>query len=417
VIIGNPSALKTPAISEVLRPVRRLETRLAEAFKSEQAHYEMEMNSFGIQRSVAEKQARKLFAEGGVDEANALLCLGEPTPPIKQRVLVENATVERLGEICRGNGNGVIVDSDEVVTFLNDLSSPEKETQRGFIMKGWRGLDPYLFDRIGRGEVHIDRVTLSLLGTSQPEIYSRYLRDSSLRRPDGLAQRMQLLAWPDMPSEWTNMDRPVNVNAREDAYGCFEDLFYLIPEAIGASRESWESTEGTPYLRFASDAQELFNSWRATLENKIRSDDLQPALCDHLGKYRGLSARLAGICHIASGMSGPVGLRAMEQAIEWTSYLEKHAQRAWGSLSLDRNDAARAILQKVVSGRLPDGFTEKDVYKNEWSGLGKGPRLTEALKALCDYDWLYSETLATGGRSKTIYHVNPKARTNVLLLN
>lgn len=418
VIIGNPSALKTPAVSEVLAPIRRMEARLNAAYDNELAHHEMEMHAYAIQKDVAEKRARKLFLESKNAEANALLIGNEPKPPRKRRLLVGNTTVEKLGEVCRDNPDGILIDSDEVVTFLNDLSHPEKEAQRGFVMAGWRGLDPYVFDRIVRGTVRVDRVTLSLIGTSQPEIYARYLRDSVSRRPDGLAQRMQLLAWPDMIGEWRNVDRPAHKAAREEAFSCFEQLYNLIPESIGASRDEWDGEYGMPFLRFAPDAQEQFNQWRGDLERRIRNDELSPAMRDHLGKYRGLSARLAGICHIASGDAGPISSHAMGQALEWMSYLDQHAQRAWGSLTLDRNDAARAILRRIVKGQLVvDGFTEKDVYKNDWTGLGKGPRLTEALKALCDYDWLHAEVVSTGGRPKTIYRPNPRGLDRIPLLN
>ncbi len=405
-IIGNPSALKTPAISEVLQPIRRMEARLNQSYQNEMAYYEMEMKTYSIRRDVAEKKAKKLFAEGKDAEAAALLEDAGPNPPRQPRLLVGNTTVEKLGEICRDNPNGILVEVDEFVTLLNDLSHPEKEMARGFMMTGWGGAMPYTFDRIIRGTTRVERVTLSMIGTSQPQVFSAFLANALSRRNDGIAQRVQMLGWPNMVGEWRNVARPPNALARDDAFTFYEQMVNLIPESVGAMRDSFDDGTGIPFLRFNPDALALFNDWRQRLEIKVRGD-AHPAILDHLGKYRGLSARLAGICHLASGDSGPVTLRAAEQALAWMEYLEAHARRAYGSVTIDDHAAARSILDRIRKGQLEDGFTASHIYSKGWFGLQSGPKLNEALKVLCEYDWLRSKRIETSGRPKTIYNINP----------
>jgi putative DNA primase/helicase len=46
--------------------------------------------------------------------------------------------------------------------------------------------------------------------------------------------------------------------------------------------------EGTHYLRFDPSALGEFQSWRQTLESRIRGGELHPALESHLSKYRKL---------------------------------------------------------------------------------------------------------------------------------
>jgi hypothetical protein len=409
VVIGNPSALKSPAIAEVLQPIRRMEARFNQEYQNELAHHEMEMRTYEIERGVVERKAKKLIAENRREEAAALMQGAEPKAPVQRRLLVGNATVEKMGEISSANPDGILIHCDEVVTLLNDLAQPEREMARGFIMAGWGGSEPYVFDRIKRGTIRIDRTTLSLIGTSQPEIWAGYLRNALTRRPDGMCQRIQMLAFPNMPKEWRNVDRPAHALARDDAFNCYEELRLLLPETIGAIRDPFDDGSGIPFLRFAPEAMEQWLDWRGALEKKMRDPSIAPAFEQHLGKYRGLFARLAGVCHLGSGGCGPVSLDAVQQAVRWMDYLEQHALRAYGSISLDANNAARLILRRIEAGQLLDGFTEKSIYDCHWSGLSKGPRLTEALDSLCEYDWLAAEKVINGGRPKTIYRINPKA--------
>lgn len=409
-VIGSPSALKTPAISEVLQPLRRIEKRLNDEYHNALAKHEMDMNAHAVEQDVAQRQAKKLFTEGKRDEANTLLAsVAPPNPPIHRRLLVGNTTVERLGEICRDNPDGVLVECDELVTLLNDLAAPEKELARGFFMFGWSGDKPYTFDRIMRGMTRIERTTLSLIGTSQPDIWAGYLRHALGKRNDGFAARIQLLSWPDMPPQWRNVDRPPHAAARDDAFECFDQLHSLIPEGVGAMRDVFDDGTGIPFLRYTPEALERYVAWREELERQVRDPGITPALEQHFGKYRGLSARLAGICHVASGEYGPVGLPAVEQSMSWLSYLEQHARRAYGAITLDSNEAARSILRKIEAGQLVDGFTERSIYDNGWAGLSKGQRLTDGLNALIEYHWISADIVVTGGRPKTVYRVNPKA--------
>ena len=57
---------------------------------------------------------------------------------------------------------------------------------------------------------------------------------------------------------------------------------------------------------------------------------------------------------------------------------------------------------------LGEQFTARDVYRPQWSGLKKPGDVTPALKMLVDYDWLIPERVASGGKPKEIFRVNPK---------
>ncbi|WP_242120727.1 DUF3987 domain-containing protein [Sphingomonas lacusdianchii] len=174
-------------------------------------------------------------------------------------------------------------------------------------------------------------------------------------------------------------------------------------------RDAHDDGAGIPYLRFDSEAIEAFLGYRGWLEPTIRSDELPSALTEHLSKYRGLVARLALICHLASGGVGPVPATAVTMALQWARYLEAHARRAYGSLMVDSGESARTIWRRIEKGDLRDGFTERDIYGRGWANLHKGSRLSDGLKLLVECDWLAVHTRQTGGRPSVVYNINPKA--------
>lgn len=236
--------------------------------------------------------------------------------------------------------------------------------------------------------------------------------ESLLRHDDGMMQRLQLLAWPDIPAYFTEVDRYPNSAARDEAFACYDELARLNVNEVGAQRDEFAVDDAVPFLRFTPDAQEAFGAWRADLEYKVRGGDLAPALSAHLAKYRGLIPRLALICHLASNGLGPVSLAATLQALSWADYLESHARRAYASIGLDHANAAQAIWRHIRKGDLTDGFTARDVQRKEWTRLGKKTRVAAGLEALLDADWLACHQKAAGpqgGRKSIQYLINPKA--------
>ncbi|HWU03507.1 MAG TPA: DUF3987 domain-containing protein, partial [Novosphingobium sp.] len=352
------------------------------------------------------KEGSRAAALAALESAQA------PEPPIERRYLTNDATAEKLGEICRANPFGLMVHRDELLTLFADLDQPEKSTARGFFLTGWNGQDSYTFDRIGRGTVNIPAVNLSVLGTTQPTRLARFLRESLSRHDDGMVQRLQLLAWPDFDTAFVEVDRQPNSVARDAAFQCFDELARLNVNEVEAQRNQYGGPDSVPFLRFAPDAQEVFSDWRAALECKVRGQDIGPSLASHLAKYRGLIPRLALIHHLASNGLGAVSLKATSQAVRWADYLESHARRAYGSQAVDGAEAARLIWRRIALGQLALSFTLREIRRKEWAGLSEKARIETGLERLVDADWLRAAPQpsgAQGGRPSTIYHVNPKA--------
>lgn len=403
-VVGRPGIMKSPALTETIKPVQRLEIAAKERYDCELKEFEVFLMLREENKKVASGKIREALKKGydAASIARAAIEVEQPEP-IRRRFIVNDPSVEKLGELLNQNPNGLLLARDELTGFLRTLDKEGHENARAFYLEAWNGDSRYTYDRIGRGTIEIEHACLSIIGGIQPGPLLDYMRTTP---DDGLMQRFQLLVWPDITGDWQDIDRWPDSHAKNTAYAVFERLANLNLSAIGANQE----TGAIPYLRFADDAQELFSEWRCKLETRLRQDDLPGALESHLAKYRSLIPALALLIHLADGSPGPVGLDALEQACAWGEYLESHAKRIYAPAIAPDRIGARALAKRLLAGALPDRFTLRDVYRPCWSHLADQESAFKAASMLVDFDWLLLETEQTGGRPRTWYVVNPRIK-------
>jgi putative DNA primase/helicase len=426
--IAPSGFMKTPAYNEALRPIRALEAKARDEFKQAKRDHASEVKAIEAATELREKsakeEAKKALEKNKDANIKDLLkqkAMEVPEAPVQRRYISINTSAEALGEILKGNPNGVIFARDEMMALLHTLDEEGQSTAREFYMLGWDGDTDYNFDRIGRGaDNYIPAVCLSAIGGTQPERIAQYVDEvrRGNRGNDGLIQRFGLLVWPDTDAGWVDIDRHPNAMARDMAKQVFEKLDDLDSKAIGARQDKiGDAAVGLPYLRLSAEAQAEFSIWRATLERRIRGGDpdLDPMMASHLAKYRKLVPALALIIHLVdrdtSKPAGDVSLYAMQKALRWAAYLETHAARVYGSGNTAVVAAAQAIMAKIKSKQLKaEGFSSRDVWRPGWSKLKSSDVANAALQLLVNYDWLSATKVPqTGGRMATVYVANPKA--------
>ncbi|MGF6954731.1 YfjI family protein [Paraburkholderia youngii] len=415
-IVGRPGQLKSPAMNAVLAPLRRLELDAAGRFEDERALFEAQSKVVRMRQDAAERAAMTALRKD-LHVTLQIPTIAAPEAPKLTRYVVNDATVEKLGEICAENPQGVGVVRDELVSLLKSLDREGQEAARGFYLTGWNGNDGYTVDRIGRGHQRIEAVCLSLIGTTQPGRISEYLRDavSGGAADDGLIQRFGVLVWPDPPRDkWENVDVWPDGEAAHAAAQIFKRLANDDPVKnwdAEISRGPDDEPDGNPpFLRFDDDAAEAFVEWRHELEDELRRDDLHPALESHLAKFRKLVPSLALIFHLAEGRTGAVGETAVTRALAVAHYLRSHAERAYAAVMLAEVDGAKALLKRIRAGDLCDGFTARDVYRKQWSRLENREAALRALNVLAEYGYVRTEAQETGGREKRVYRIHPEVR-------
>nr|WP_207389715.1 DUF3987 domain-containing protein [Stutzerimonas kirkiae] len=116
VIIGRPSAMKIPALKQALLPLRALDARERERYSQAQAEHKAASELLDMKRNAARVKARELYSGGDENAAQAELKRhsSENPPPIQRRYIVNDATVEKLGELLNENPNGLVIERDEL---------------------------------------------------------------------------------------------------------------------------------------------------------------------------------------------------------------------------------------------------------------------------------------------------------------
>ena len=400
-LVGRPGVMKSPAMEAALAPLKRLAAQEGEDFKIQKEEYQGKARLQKIQSEEAEKAARAVLKKNPQADVTNLLAVEEADEPSLRRYIVNDTTVAALGELLRYNQNGFLVYRDEMVSLLKGLDREDAAQDRGFYLTAWNGDSSYTIDRIGRGlNLYIPAVCLSLLGSTQPARIAEYIRHAvkGTAGDDGLIQRFSILVWPDMGSDWKDVDRWPDHEAKQAANKIFEYLDKFNPMDIGAIQDTWpnEEPEGIPYLRFDDAGRELFLEWRTTLESQLRGGDLPPALESHFAKYRKLIPALALLIHLAEGNSGPVGVLSVMAALAWGEYLESHARRAYASIITPVVATAKAILRKLKQGEIENTFSARDIYRKGWTGLTEAELVRDGLTFLTDRDWLFINDSPSG---------------------
>ena len=403
-IVGRPGTLKSPALSEPLKPLRRLEGQAREEHTEALREHEAACLIATERKAVGKEAIRKALKLKQDAASLAWETAGDsPEPPARRRYLTSDSTVEKLGELLAGNPRGLLVFRDELTGLLRSLDREGQESARAFYLEGWNGTDGFVVDRIGRGTVDIPAVCLSVLGGIQPGPLGAYLSGAVAGGggDDGLLQRFQLTVWPDLSGEWRDVDRFPDSQAKALAWSTFERLDRIDPHALGAEMD------GLPCLRFDDAAQELFREWRGELERRLRAGEEHPALEAHLAKYRSLVPALALLRHLADHPEGgPVGEDACLAACAWAEYLEGHARRLYAPAVAGETHAARELLRHLIRGDLTGPFTLREVTRKGWRSLDRTGALG-ALELLAEHGYLAVELRETGGRPSQVFHVNP----------
>ena len=418
-IVGDPSAKKSPAWGAALKPLDRLIAKALEAHTAALADYETAKVVFDAQKDAIEgriKEAAKKPSKGDpASIAKELRAHGEQAPdaPTLRRYKTNDSTVEKLGELLRENPAGLLVLRDELVGLIATWEREGREGERAFFLEGWNGNQSFDTDRIGRGHMSIPNLCLSIFGGIQPDKLTVYLEQAAhALANDGMLQRFQLLSYPDM-RRWEWRDRAPDKAARDAACVVFEALADFDPEARGAYPA--DDFAKFPHFCFDAEAQAIFIEWSEDMHCARMPNEDEPIMRQHLAKFDKLFPALALVFHLvdcaANGVCGPVTKEAALRAAAWCEYLEAHARRCYGLLKDDGLRAAQALAAKLERGALEDGFTLRDVRRNQWRSLTTDDAIQAALDWLEDEDWLRSEaTGGTGpgsGRRTLRYRIHP----------
>jgi Protein of unknown function (DUF3987) len=397
-IVGPPGMMKSAVIGCITAPAHAIESQWRTEYESELSEAKASKVLAELRNKAWQQQyvaaCKKTGAETPIQPDTSV------PEPRRKRAMTSDPTFESLQKIMSENPAGAFVLRDELTGWLAGLDRQGREQERAFYLESWNGDTPHTIDRIERGSIHVDHYCVSLFGGIQPARLRAYLADALRDGPtnDGLIQRFQLLVWPDIRQDWRYLDRLPATSAMRDA-----EKVYLRIAAMDA--------DNPLRLKFAPDAQPFFVAWLTDLEVHLRQDDVSVFMQAHLAKYRKLMPALSLLFSIADEKMQAIGLRHAQQAADFCEYLAFHARRLYASRISPERLAAISLSKKLrASWKHESGvFTVRDVYQNDWSGLGTPDEVRAAVRVLEEAGWVRLQASeADSGRPSERYAINPK---------
>lgn len=355
-LIGNPSAKKSPIISAATRPLRAIDDDMVRSY-------------------LDEKRAYDALDKAGKSE--------KPTPK-QMRARIEDVTVEAAQEILRDSRNGVLLIRDELSGWFGSMekygSGKGAAADRSFWLQAFNG-GSYSVNRVGRGVVAIDNLSVSMLGGIQPEPIRRIAADAA---DDGLLQRLFPIC---LGSSSVGLDVPPAA-----AVGQYSGL---VRRLNGLQRPVQGGLAETS-LKFDSAAQDLRHELSERHHEMQASwEILNKKLAAHIGKYDGLFARLCVVFHcIESTSPRPAPVIPFDAARRVADFLHEflfpHALAFYQNvLGLsDRHDAVLATAGWILTHR-PEKITVRDVRRGDRTMRDlDDDQAAEVLRKLDAMSWL-----------------------------
>ncbi|WP_254492173.1 YfjI family protein [Bartonella sp. B1099] len=400
-LIGQSSTYKTPAMKAALAPITCLQKQWYKEWLKQKERLE------SLDKREKEREANKALKKGECETARALLfeTLSKDSAHDDDvsRFIVNDVTVEKLGELLKENPRGLLMVRDELSGFLANLERKEYQTDRSFYLTAFNGDDQFTYDRIERGTIFIPNATLSVIGGIQPsriipliQAMHRGIND------DGLLQRFQMLVFPDERKERNWVDRPPNQKAWENYQGVFRSLY---DKPLGSPKHPMT-------IRFSSEAQEMFREWWENFQRTIKGGKFSTSLQSYLLKMDKTIPTLALIFELCEGGRFEIGLYAITTALCWEKYLISHAKRLYAAHDTLTAERAKLIVERCDC--LPDVFTARDIYRRCWSSLKDKEAVKQALELLCRSNHLRKKfiTHQTSGHPSAYYEWHPLVKNN-----
>ncbi len=346
-LVGSPSAGKSPAIDVVCRLVQHTEDLMAAGFDDLNRDYETRKHIAEARRE-AWKAEVKTAVKSGQLPSPIPTDAAEPTPPMRPRIRVADATTERLGALAAALPRGLLLQRDEMSGWLGSFDRyGGGGSDRAFAIEMYGGRS-YVVDRMKNpAPLRVRHLNVGVLGGVQPDKLSVIINGPD----DGLASRI-LWVWPETTPLFS-LAREIGTDLHaQNAFARLTDL------RMGSDQF------GNPepiQVRLSADAEKALEEFGREMD--VRSREVSGLLAGSLGKARGHALRLSLVIEYlwwSGDCSGSepdeISLDAMNAAAAMMDdYFIPMAERVYGDAAIPAIERAAMVLARHLR---KSGLTE-----------------------------------------------------------
>jgi hypothetical protein len=403
-VLLEPGNRKSAVFADAIRPLRELEAELIEAARPEVSRAQSDRRQEEMRlRNLEKTAAEKGDAEARHEAGNLAAELADGAEPVLPRLIVDDATSEKLGIVLAEQGGRIASLSPEggVFDLMAGRYSKSGIPQFDVYLKGHSG-DDLVTDRVSRKSVHVERPALTCGYAMQPAVI-KGLAENAAFRGRGLLARFLYAA----PLSW--------IGRREIAPAPVSDA---TREAYRQAVRALAEVEGEYVLKLTADASSALRAWEAEIEVMLGDGGRMEIMRDWGGKLAGATLRLAAVLHCVEYDSAAcIDGMTIAAAIEIARYLVPHAEAVLNMMHATEgsgDDDARYVLRWIERHARRE-FTKRDAHQHGKRRFPKADDIDLAIEGLTRRGYIRlrpAEATGPGRPSSPIYEVNPAAFAN-----
>lgn len=398
-VLLEPGNRKSAVFTDATKPLRELEAERIEAERPAVARAQCERR----QRDARLRSLEKIAAEKGDAEARReagelAVKMAEESEPVLPRLIVDDATAEKLGMMLAEQGGRIASMSPEggVFDLMAGLYSKSGTPQFGIYLMGHSG-DDLVTDRVGRAGVRAERPALTCAYAIQPAVMEG-LAGNPAFRGRGLLARFLYAA----PLSW--------IGHREIAP---EPVSNLTREAYRLAVRALAEIDGEIVLGLTAEADAVLRDWEAQIEVMLADGGDMECIRDWGAKLAGATLRLACVMHcVEHGAGGRIDDATLVAAVEIARYLIPHAEAALNLMNA--HDGAEVgdaqYLLAWIERHERRTFTKSEAQHHGKRRFPKADDIDPALAELARRGYIRqtpAEATAPGRPPSPAYGVNP----------
>ncbi|WP_321363162.1 YfjI family protein [uncultured Celeribacter sp.] len=401
ILVGDPSAGKSPALDAILDPVKEIEQGMSEDYRQARRDWEAKAELAALSLADWKASAKRAISEGEEAPDKPESAEAGP-PPIRDRIRISDTTTEKVAELLAASWRGLLLFRDELSGWLGGMDRYNGGGDRPFWLETYGGRS-YTVDRKSNPEpIIVDHLSVSILGGTQPDKLKSLLQKVD---DDGMLARF-LTVFP----EPVPLSRP---RARLDAERLGRGLRAL--QGLTPMRDETGNLRPS-YIPFTDQAANALQAFRG--ECRTWEAGAAPLMKSHVGKLPGMAVRVACVlahldwaAHPETGYPDKIEIGHIGRACHLVGeHYRRHAYRAYGAADVPEDVANARRIADLVDKEKSRRLVARDIQRRELSGLQTAKALDAAFRVLEQADWVRRETEATGGRPRVAYIVNPKLR-------
>ena len=289
----------------------------------------------------------------------------EPEKPVRRRIIIEDPTLEALTALMAENNRGLMLAVDEIAGWFGSFNKYNSgKGDHAPYLSFWVGKS-YSPDRKGQEHISIPETYLSILGTTQPEVYRKAMR--GLNMENGMEARF--LAIEPIPVNKEIDDYCSDPELRIELEKLFDKILRI--EMLTKTNKNGQEYPCSRITSFTAKGKvAFFNAYNkmVRMEQKFA---IPQYLKGTLGKLQAYLGRFALIIQIIrSNMDEHISEMVDEHSVQIAEklcyYYLAQANKIWGGSNTSKNQELLGKIKKYCKSKRTKVITTRLIRDNKY---------------------------------------------------